>query len=507
MAHDIFISHSSQDKAVADAACAKLEARNVRCWMAPRDILPGMDWGEAIIDAIGGAKVMVLIFSNDSNTSPQVKREVQIAVGEGVAILPFRIEDVTPIKSLRYYLGTQHWLDALTPPLEQHLERLSDAVSALLAKMPDTPPGTEPGVRPHPQPIEASSPAVEVARQETSASAGGSLAERLKRLRESGEQQRAEAEEAEVAKRQRREEEFAALQGVLVEQLDTEAFEDARATVTAMLRLRPDDTETREAQALILQQLGGVVGGEEAVAIPGTDLIIDMAVIPPGTFMMGSTPSEPGRNPRERQHEVTITKGFWLGKYAVTQAQWQAVMGNNPSKFKGDDQRPVELVSWDNCQQFLQKLNALGGGEFRLPTEAEWEYACRAGSSTAFCFGDNQAQLDDYAWYSKNSGGQTHPVGQKTPNAWGLYDMHGNVWEWCEDWHGEYPSEAPRTRREQLRAATGCSAVVRGSSIHIPVVRRIASTTRRTIGPTPLGFESCGPGSPIHCSPPTLCTV
>ncbi len=158
----------------------------------------------------------------------------------------------------------------------------------------------------------------------------------------------------------------------------------------------------------------------------------------PGAFMMGSPSTETDRSPDEIQHQVTLTRGFWMGKYEVTQAQWESVMGTNPSYFKGKD-LPVEQVSWDDVQAFLTKLNQQGKGAFRLPTEAEWEYACRAGTTTAFCFGDAPAQLGDYAWYNQNSGGQTHPVGQKRPNAWGLYDMHGNVYEWCQDWFGDYP--------------------------------------------------------------------
>lgn len=165
---------------------------------------------------------------------------------------------------------------------------------------------------------------------------------------------------------------------------------------------------------------------------------IEFVWCPPGTFMMGS----PGFWSKflfgETQHEVTLTSGFWLGKYPVTQAQWEKVMGNNPSGFKGNRQRPVEQVSWDDCQAFLKMINSLEKTAFRLPTEAEWEYACRAGTTTAYCFGDDPAQLDDYAWYTNNSSSQTHPVGQKRPNAWGLYDMHGNVWEWCQDWYGDY---------------------------------------------------------------------
>jgi len=154
---------------------------------------------------------------------------------------------------------------------------------------------------------------------------------------------------------------------------------------------------------------------------------IDFCKIPAGRFMMGEKGS---------QREVTIAKDFYLGKYPVTQAQWQAVMGNNPSHFKGDPNLPVESVSWDHCQQFLKKLNdEIGKKLFRLPTEAEWEYACRAGSTGDYCFGDDVNKLREYGWCRENSGSKTQPVGKLKPNAWGLYDVHGNVWEWCEDWY------------------------------------------------------------------------
>jgi formylglycine-generating enzyme required for sulfatase activity len=155
--------------------------------------------------------------------------------------------------------------------------------------------------------------------------------------------------------------------------------------------------------------------------------------IPSGSFMMGD---DKGNGPI---HQVTISQDFYLGKFTVTQAQWETVMGNNPSKFKGAN-LPVEKVAWDDCQEFIRNLNATCKGAFRLPTEAEWEYACRAGSNGEYCFGDNETQLGDYAWYSANSGKQTQPVGKKRPNAWGLHDMHGNVFEWCQDWHNTYPS-------------------------------------------------------------------
>jgi len=132
----------------------------------------------------------------------------------------------------------------------------------------------------------------------------------------------------------------------------------------------------------------------------------------------------------EAGYMVTIEKSFYLGKTEVTQAQWEKVMGSNPSKFKGSD-RPVEQVSWDDVQEFIKRLNQKeGGNKYRLPTEAEWEYAARAGNPGTYSFGNDESKLGEYAWYSENSGSETHPVGGKKPNAWGLHDMHGNVWEW-----------------------------------------------------------------------------
>ena len=178
---------------------------------------------------------------------------------------------------------------------------------------------------------------------------------------------------------------------------------------------------------------------------------LEMIWIEPGTFMMGSPSSELGRFDNETQHEVTLTKGYWLGKYEVTQSQYETVIGRNPSKFKGSDM-PVEMVNWNDAKEFCAKLTEIEkkegrlpeGYEYTLPTEAQWEYACRAGTTTAFNNGKNIptkeqeiekscSNLDEVGWYFFN-GKKTHSVGQKQPNAWGLYDMHGNVWEWCLDY-------------------------------------------------------------------------
>ena len=189
-----------------------------------------------------------------------------------------------------------------------------------------------------------------------------------------------------------------------------------------------------------------------------------MVLIEAGTFMMGSPSSELDRHSSEIQHQVTITNDYYIGKYEVTQAHWQSVMGNNPSYFSGNPDRPVENVSWNDCQTFINNLNQMGQGVFRLPTEAEWELACRAGTSTRFYWGDDldESQITGYAWYvGNNIPSETKDVGIKIYNPSELYDMSGNVWEWCYDWYGTYPT-SPRTN--PFGPYTGTTRVYRGGS-------------------------------------------
>jgi formylglycine-generating enzyme required for sulfatase activity len=172
-----------------------------------------------------------------------------------------------------------------------------------------------------------------------------------------------------------------------------------------------------------------------------------------------------GNRDEQPVHKVTITRPFYLGQCLVTQSQWKALMGNKPSTFR-DPQNPVDSVSWDGCQAFLGKLNErfrVSAKTFRLPTEAEWEYACRAGSTSIFYFGDDEHRLGEHAWFGDNADGKTHPVGQKKPNAWGLYDMYGSVWLWCADWYGaDYYRKSPAS--DPAGPAAGSERVMRGGS-------------------------------------------
>ncbi|MGM9712610.1 MAG: formylglycine-generating enzyme family protein [Prevotella sp.] len=182
------------------------------------------------------------------------------------------------------------------------------------------------------------------------------------------------------------------------------------------------------------------------------DIMKDMVLVEGGTFTMGAKDEKP-------MHQVTLSS-FYIGKYEVTQSLWKAVMGSNPSEWQGDN-LPVENVSWDDCQEFVKKLNTMTGKNFRLPTEAEWEFAARGGKHSRGYQYSGSTKLGDVAWYNDNSYKQTHPVGTKAPNELGIYDMSGNVWEWCQDWYGVYNSYA---QTNPTGPSSGSFRVNRGGS-------------------------------------------
>jgi sulfatase modifying factor 1 len=233
------------------------------------------------------------------------------------------------------------------------------------------------------------------------------------------------------------------------------------------------------------------VEAETVFTIP--DLALKMLWVKPGTFLMGSLSSEKNRDDDETRHTVTLTQGFWLGKYEVTQTQWEKVMGSNPSHFKGAD-RPVETVSWDDVTSFCEKLTERereagrlpAGMAYQLPTEAQWEYSCRAGTKTVYAFGDSLTSR-----HANVSGGpgETTDVGKSPANAWGFHDMHGNVLEWCADWYDDYPRSAVR---DPVGAAGDPDRVHRGGSWSRSAV--FARSAYRggslpTYGPYTLGFR------------------
>ncbi len=188
------------------------------------------------------------------------------------------------------------------------------------------------------------------------------------------------------------------------------------------------------ASALHVERKGGET---RTIVLPG-GAKMEMIWCAPGKFKMGSPADEVGRISNEARHNVSLTKGFWLGKYEVTQVQWESVMRSNNSRFR-DGNKPVENISWLDCEAFVRRVNTVLGGVARLPTEAEWEYACRAGSDAPFA---GSGIVSEMAWYDTNSEYQTHEVGRNKPNSWGFYDMHGNVLEWCADWFAETKGDA-----------------------------------------------------------------
>ena len=252
--------------------------------------------------------------------------------------------------------------------------------------------------------------------------------------------------------------------------IDQEAAVRARLEIELQAKLAAEQRAQREKEArLAAEKLEAEqraqheasrehkAGDTKTVMLPG-NVPLELVWCPAGTFWMGSPKSEKGRWDNETRHRVTLTRGFWIGKHPVTQGQWEAVMGTNPSDFKGAD-LPVEMVSWEDSQRFFKKVNKLmAGGGFRLPSEAEWEYACRAGTETAFCW---ENSLDASMANVNGNHGRTVCVGQSRPNGWGLHDMHGNIHEWCQDWYGDYPAGAVA---DPGGAVSGTKRMYRGGS-------------------------------------------
>ena len=257
----------------------------------------------------------------------------------------------------------------------------------------------------------------------------------------------------------------AVLEAEIRESVQSARLHGLRSRVEKLLQLQP-------ARADMLRLLDKLPKGPRLGDVITCSHDLKFAWITPGSFLMGSPLDEANRSEDETQHRVSLSQGFWLGVHPVTQAQWHALMGNYPSHFKGGD-RPVEQVSWEECQQFCARLGEHDGLRYRLPTEAEWEYACRAGCMQPFGWGatvsTDKANYDGNFVYGSGVKGmyreQTTPVGYFEANRWGVHDMHGNVWEWCQDWHGDYSRHAVK---DPQGPPQGASRIVRGGSWSCP---------------------------------------
>ncbi len=257
------------------------------------------------------------------------------------------------------------------------------------------------------------------------------------------------------------------------ELMQTKDLHEAIAAFTQAINLNPNDTKAYINRAAAYKALSDkdlamaqktaplkkrkTKGAKEESIDLGKGITLQLVLILAGKFQMGSDTSDEDHNDDETQYEANISKPFYLGKYQITQAQWEVVMGYNPSKIKGHD-LPVTNVSWDDCQKFINNLNADSEEYFRLPTEAEWEFACRAGTNTPFSFGDRITTVDANCDYKIR---KPLAVGSYEPNSFGLYDMHGNVFEWCRDWYGVYPK---RASTDPQGPTNGKDRVMRGGS-------------------------------------------
>lgn len=253
----------------------------------------------------------------------------------------------------------------------------------------------------------------------------------------------------------------------------------ALALATSLVVASRGDAASGEAANTAAKSAARSAPAKTATVDLGGGVKMEFVLLGPGSFIMGSDENT-GDGDESPEHKVTLSQPFYLGKYEVTQEQWAAVMGHNPSEFKGA-KRPVDTVSWNDCQLFVAKLQEKTGREFALPTEAQWEFACRAGTTTLWSFGKDAGQAGDYAWVGDNSGGTTHPVGGKKPNPWGLYDMHGNVWEWCADWYEKHAYAGGDATDPRGPGASGGRILRGGAWGEHP--NNIRSACRNCIGP------------------------
>jgi len=430
---DVFISHSSADSKLAYAMCDYLEEKGIRCWIAPRDVYGGTEYAEAIIMGIRNCKIMVVLFNKNANDSIYVKNEVERAFNYKSILIPFKVDQTIPSATLELFLGSVHSLDATNGNPEDHFDLLYQNCARVLGKKERV---TEekpvpPIITETKEPILEEKPVPPII---------------------------TETKESPVKE-------------IPVQHQEVNKSQDNK------------ENESKKKKRLALIGLGSLVVLTLIIyyVFYPTKPTIQWASIPAGTFMMGSPASEVERSDDENQHEVSLS-AFKMSAHEVTFAQYDAFCEATKHKKANDEgwgrgKRPVINVSWYDATAFAKWMGC------RLPTEAEWEYACRAGSTTPFNTGNDLTTSQ--ANYRSN---KTTAVGSFASNAWGLYDMHGNVWEWCIDWYGYYPSN-PQTNPRGL-SLEGAGLAMRGGGL-VNNADECRSAERNDRNP---GFRSNGIG-------------
>jgi formylglycine-generating enzyme required for sulfatase activity len=463
---DIFLSYKSEDRAKAQIIAEAMERNGYSVWW-DRIIPPGRTWDEVIEEELAAANCMVILWSKESVKSEWVRTEASEGKRRKI-LIPVLIEDVTPPFAFRLIEAAKliDW-DGTVPNPEFDL--LLGSVSRMLGKEP----APEMEIQKMGDQEEDERKKAEVIKAEEARAEE----EKQKRL------QKEEKDKLKKEKERQKELRRVAIKDAIQENIHAVKRKVSKEKIIALLLIFcillvgywvfpsidvPNRTNGhRETPTPILETSTPTPSTPSPTPIPkySTNSIdMEFVLIPAGEFDMGSQSSEVGRYDDEGPvHHVTISEDFYMSKYEVTQKQWREVMGSAPSYFKGDD-LPVEQISWDDVQDFIRELNKKENTDiYRLPTEAEWEYAARAGTITRYSFGDDGSDLGDYAWYIGNSAEKTHPVGQRKPNSWGLYDMHGNVYEWVQDkWHSSY--EGAPADGSAWEDGSGAFRVFRGGS-------------------------------------------
>jgi formylglycine-generating enzyme required for sulfatase activity len=434
---EIFISYKSEDRARILPLVEALERQGWPVWW-DRKIPPGRRFAEVIDEKLNAAPCIVVVWTKDSVGADWVIEEAEEGKKRAV-LVPALLDEVSPPRGFRR-IETARLTDWQGEPDHPELELLLESVAALVGEAPKPKPAEPEGVPPRLDGVPAIFNTWLVAAEDKTPPAAGPATEGrglagLKATPVTYVPPNLPSGVGHLSNWQ-----YVGMLATLIivgVLLNKFCGGEARRTSSAASPVPALETQSPAV-------------GNAAKAGP---FGMEFVTIPAGEFRMGS---ENGDDNEKPVHQVRLSRSFEMGKYEVTQAEWQAVMNNNPSHFKGE-KLPVETVSWAAAQGFIERLNARDDGYvYRLPTEAEWEYACRAGST-----GDYAGQLDEMGWYDGNAGGKTHPVGQKKPNAWGLYDLHGNVWEWCQDWLDKYPSAAVT---DPIGLNTGSGRVFRGGS-------------------------------------------